>query len=91
AHRGALCRLNSRPAERGAYETVPHDTGGVSAWGRLAWSASVPEGARLEIRTRSGNMHRPGPGWSAWSEPLPDSGGSPVTSPPARFWQWQAT
>ncbi len=91
AHGGALYRLNSRPAERGAYETVPHDTGGVSAWGRLAWRASVPEGARLEIRTRSGNMHRPGPGWSAWSEPLPDSDGSPVSSPPARFLQWQAT
>ena len=91
AHSGALYRLNPRPAESGVYETAPRDTGAVSSWGELSWRASVPEGAGLEIRTRSGNMHRPGPGWSPWSEPLADSNGSPVSSPPARFLQWQAT
>ena len=91
AHGGALYRLNSRPAASGVYETAPRDTGGVSAWGQLSWRASVPDGSQLEIRTRSGNMHRPGPGWSPWSEPLPDSDGSAVSSPPARFLQWQAT
>ncbi len=91
AHGGALYRLNSVPAERGVYETAPRDTGGVSTWGQLSWRASVPEGASIEIRTRSGNMHRAGPGWSPWSEPLSDTDGSPVSSPPARFLQWQAT
>ncbi len=91
AHGGALYRLNSVPAERGVYETAPRDTGGVSTWGQLSWRASVPEGASIEIRTRSGNMHRAGPGWSPWSEPLSDSDGSAVSSPPARFLQWQAT
>ena len=91
AHGGALYRLNSVPAESGVYETAPRDTGGVSAWGQLSWRANVPEGASLELRTRSGNMLRTGPGWSPWSEPLSASDGSPVTSPPARFLQWQAT
>ena len=91
AHGGALFRLNPQPAESGVYETAPRDTGAVSSWGELSWRASVPEGAGLEIRTRSGNMHRPGPGWSPWSEPLADSNGSPVSSPPARFLQWRAT
>ncbi len=91
AHGGALYRLNPQPAASGVYETAPRDTGGVSSWGQLSWRASVPDGSQLEIRTRSGNMHRPGPGWSPWSEPLADSEGSAVSSPPARFLQWQAT
>ena len=91
AHGGALYRLNSRPAASGVYESAPRDTGGVSSWGQVSWRGSVPDGAGLEIRTRSGNMHRPGPGWSSWSEPLADSDGSAISSPPARFLQWQAT
>ena len=91
AHGGALYRLNSRPAASGVYESAPRDTGGVSSWGQVSWRGSVPDGAGLEIRTRSGNMHRPGPGWSSWSEPLADSNGSAISSPPARFLQWQAT
>ena len=88
---GALFRLGLERAPSGTYETAPRDTGGTSEWGRLTWRAAVPEGASVEIRTRSGNTHRPGSGWSGWSEPLAEAEGSVIQSPPARFIQWQAT
>ena len=88
---GALYRMGTEVAAQGVYETAPQDTGGVSEWGRLNWRARVPEGAAVEIRTRSGNSRRPGSDWSEWSEPLPDEDGSQVQSPRARFLQWQAT
>lgn len=91
AHGGSLYRLAPAAAEQGTYLTAPRDTGGVSQWGRLSWRGEVPEGARVEISTRSGNAYRPDKSWSAWSAPLADSEGSPVGSPAARFLQWRAT
>lgn len=91
AHGGALYRLNPQPAPTGVYETAPRDTGGVSQWGRLSWrGTSGGDGSAIEINTRSGNTYRPDESWSGWSEGLPDSSGSLVTSPPARFLQWRA-
>ena len=91
AHGGSLYRLSPAAAEQGTYEMAPRDTGGVSRWGRLSWRGEVPEGARIEISTRSGNAYRPDKSWSAWSEPLAESDGSQVQSPAARFLQWRAT
>lgn len=90
AHGGEVFRLNSAPAAEGIYETAPRNTEGVSQWGRLSWKARLPEGAAIEISTRSGNTYRPDPSWSEWSGPLADSAGSPVNSPAARFLQWRA-
>lgn len=91
AHGGALYRLSPGPAASGVYETAPRDTGGVSRWGRLSWRGTAGEDAAIEISTRSGNSYRPDTSWSEWSEPLSDSAGSAVSSPPARFLQWRAT
>ncbi len=91
AHGGALFRLSAEPADEGVFETAPRDTNGVSQWGRLTWKGRVPEGAAIEISTRSGNTYRPDLSWSDWSEVPSESGGSPVSSPPARFLQWRAT
>lgn len=91
AHGGALFRLSSKPAAEGVYETAPHNTNGVSQWGRLTWRGEVPDGSSIEIRTRSGNTYRPDESWSGWSETLADRNGSQVPSPPARFLQWRAT
>ncbi len=88
---GTLFRLGLKPAPEGVFEAAPRDTGGVSAWGQLAWRATVPEGSGVEVRTRSGNTARPGTGWSDWSAALADPDGSAVRSPAARFLQWQAT
>ena len=91
AHGGTLFRLSAEPALEGVFETAPRDTNGVSQWGRLTWQGEVPEGAAIEISTRSGNTYRPDSSWSRWSDELPDSQGSQVSSPAARFLQWRAT
>lgn len=90
AHGGSLYRLAAAPAPQGTYESAPHDTGGVSRWGRLSWRGDAPDGARIEIRTRSGNAYRPDQSWSAWSEPLGEREGAAIASPAARFLQWRA-
>ena len=42
------------------------------------------------FRTRTGNSARPDKTWSDWSEPLSEPKGSVISSPNARFVQWQA-
>ena len=91
AHGGALYRLGDAAADSGHYDSVPFDTIGVSQWGRLSWRGDTPDGASIEIQTRSGNTYRPDSSWSEWSDPLDDMSGSPVPSPSARFLQWRVT
>ncbi len=71
----------------GVYLSPVLDAGQVARWGVLRWSASVPDGAQVEIQTRSGNTREPDESWSAWSAPGTNPEGSPILSPPARFLQ----
>ncbi len=87
---GKLFRLDTGPGVSGTYESPVHDSNTVARWGRLSWRGETPDGARLTLRTRTGNSARPDKTWSDWSEPLTDAGGSPVKSPNARYAQWKA-
>ncbi len=91
AHGGNLFRFPTGPAKGGVFETAVHDSSGVSQWGRLTWRGSTADGSSIEIRTRSGNSHRPDDTWSSWSAPIRRPQGAVITSPAARFIQWQAT
>jgi hypothetical protein len=72
---------------RGNYQSPVFDAGGVAQWGRLRWQAENGAGAII-FRTRSGNSIRPDPTWSDWSQPV--SAGTQITSPNARFLQYEA-
>ena len=74
----------------GAFQSTVHDTGGRSRWGTIAWSADAPAGAIVALQTRSGDVERPDDSWSAWSASYTNSRGETVTSPPARYLQYQA-
>ncbi len=87
---GKLYRLEEGPGANGTFESPVHDSNTVARWGRLSWRGDTPDGARLVLRTRSGNSARPDKTWSEWSAPLADASGSPIPSPNARFVQWQA-
>jgi len=63
----------------------------VSSWGTISWRARVPEGARVELRTRSGNSATPDETWSPWSEAYAEPCGEQIRSPKARYLQWKAT
>jgi hypothetical protein len=63
------------------------DAGQRAHWGTIRWHALVPEGAQVEIQTRSGNTREPDASWSDWSAPYTNPEGSPILSPSARFLQ----
>lgn len=85
-----LLRIGGQPGASGAYESPVKDTRFSSKWGRIAWRASVPQGASLEFYTRSGNSARPDKTWTAWTGPYQDAQGSPIHDAPARYIQWKA-
>jgi hypothetical protein len=85
---GRIFRLGQKPGAVGSYEAPVHDTGTASHWGSLSWRAEVPAGCSLTFRTRSGNSAKPDRTWSDWSAPLTLAAGSHITSPNARYIQW---
>ncbi len=88
---GTLQRLTSTNANAGVYISEVHDAGIVATWGNIRWQASTPAESSITIATRSGNTKTANDGWSAWSVEHADSGGSPMASPKARYFQWRAT
>lgn len=85
ANLGRLYRLG--PAgTTGSYESPVYDSGSVAKWGRLKWQGEGTVG----VRTRSGNSGRPDNTWSDWSEPIRVATGEQITSPNARYLQFQA-
>lgn len=66
------------------------DTTTLSNWGVICWTGEQPEGTRITLATRSGNIEKADLTWSQWSDPYGVSG-ERITSPPARFIQYKAT
>lgn len=89
ANLGKVFRVGTQPAETGSYQSVVHDTGGVSSWGKIRWRADAASATAVELYTRSGNSGRPDATWSDWSGPYRQQNGDQVTSPPARYVQWK--
>ena len=87
---GKVFRLSPQRSNEGTYTSVVRDAQTVADWGTLSWRASLPEGGRVDIFTRSGNTATPDDTWSGWSEPYGASGGEEIKSPNARYLQWKA-
>ena len=85
---GKLYRLSQTIAPTGTYESPVHDAGNVARWGRLDFRAQPGSGS-IGFRTRSGNSERPDKTWSDWSPPISASTGAQLTSPNARYIQFQ--
>jgi WD40 repeat protein len=85
---GKIYRLGAAGA-RGTYESPVFDAASVAQWGKLRWQGENGAGA-IVLKTRSGNSLRPDPTWSDWSQPLRDGAGAQITSPNARFLQYEA-
>ncbi|MBV9848063.1 MAG: hypothetical protein JO250_00095 [Armatimonadetes bacterium] len=75
---------------RGTFQSVVHDAALPSRWGTLAWTADTPPGTHVALQTRSGDVPTPDASWSAWSPVYDRAGGETITSPPARYLQYQA-
>lgn len=75
----------------GTFESPVHDTSMISRWGRIKWVANVPEGASVEIRTRTGNVDTPDATWSDWSPAYTNSAGEQIAGDNARYIEYQVT
>jgi hypothetical protein len=65
-----LVRLDTGYAPEGTYAGKVLDATQISQWGSLAITADIPEGTRLAVQTRSGNVADPEKApWTAWSDP----------------------
>ena len=74
----------------GVFQSTVHDTGGKSRWGTLAWTADTPADSAVTLQTRTGDVERPDDSWSPWSASYSSPRGQTITSPSARFIQYQA-
>ena len=84
---GRIYRLGGETSPSGAYESPVYDAQSTARWGRLNWQGETA-GAKIALRTRTGNSLRPDRTWSDWSEPL-SAVGSQIASPNARYIQWK--
>jgi WD40 repeat protein len=89
AQPGLLVSMSNARATRGTYESDVKDARLISTWGSLSWRATVPDGTRVDVFTRTGNTRTPDEAWSEWSGPYQAAEGSPITSPNARYLQWR--
>ncbi|MDD8025911.1 MAG: hypothetical protein PHI34_05315 [Acidobacteriota bacterium] len=82
--------LSAEPRSEGEYIGPVFDARLPASWGRIQWEASVPQGAVVQVLTRSGNTAEPGASWSDWSPPYGKAEGEPVLSPRGRYLQMRA-
>src|SRR5581483_681515 len=83
---GKIYELGPAPEHEGTIESDLFDAGLYTAWGRLTFDGK-PNGGRIAVVTRSGNLNQPQKNWSPWSAAITDGKGARITSPPARFLQ----
>jgi sugar lactone lactonase YvrE len=86
SNQGKVFRFGPELIAEGTYESPVRDAKLTASWGRIWWRGS----GNVELQTRSGNGERPDATWSEWSGSYRDPGGSPISSPRARFIQWRA-
>jgi len=88
---GRLYALSDGHASKGTYTSQVYDAGGSARWGAMQWRAVAPDGTKVRLATRTGNVADPEKGlWSDWSKPLAGSGAA-VASPPARYIQFRVS
>jgi len=92
ANAAQLVRLGAGNASTGTLTSKPLDAGQIVKWGRVKWDASIPEGTRLTVATRSGNVEDPeSDAWEAWSGELDATVPQQIASAGARFLQYRLT
>ncbi len=92
ANEGSIVRVGTGFAKRGTYISPALDARQICRFGRAHWEARIPEGTKLTLATRSGNVKEPDEGpWDDWSEEADASAYVQVASPSARFLQYRLT
>ncbi len=84
-----MYRMHSEPAESGTYISAVFDAKQISRWGRLLPLSEIATENHEEFRTRSGNTGDPDKTWSDWEDVTLRGEGVTVSSPVARYLQYQ--
>ncbi len=92
ANQASLVRLSEARATKGKLTSEPFDAEQIVKWGTVHWEASVPEGTKLTVATRSGNVEdTESEAWDEWSSEIDATAPRQIMSPGARFLQYRIT
>ncbi|HSW44744.1 MAG TPA: hypothetical protein VLM89_04150 [Phycisphaerae bacterium] len=92
ANQALLVKLSDAFAPKGTLVGEPLDAEQIVKWGRIHWDVTVPEGTKLTVATRSGNVEdTESEAWDAWSSELDATMPQQIASPGARFLQYRLT
>ena len=91
ANKGSVGAIFKDLAPKGSYTSEAMDAQQIVQWGTMRLAASSPNGAKVTVATRSGNLAKPDDKtWSSWSKEQTVNGGFiPIMSPSARFLQYR--
>ncbi len=87
-----LVWLDKTLESKGTFESSLIDAGQPARWGKLQIEADIPDGCRIEMVCRSGNVKDPNDTtFSDWSEPVVLTEATALDCPVARFCQYRLT
>ncbi len=90
ANVGSIATLSPGFAGKGTFTSPVLDATQISRFGKMQMHGSLPADTSLTISSRSGNVKEASEkNWSKWTDPVPASEFVPMTSPTARFLQYQ--
>jgi hypothetical protein len=88
---GKLYVLQDRFVGHGTVTSEVLDAKLISKWGALRWQADAPDGTKVTVAVRSGNVAEPDETWSDWSAEQTDPRQSVAAAPASRFLQYRVT
>ncbi|MCD4668810.1 MAG: hypothetical protein K8S14_00015, partial [Actinomycetia bacterium] len=93
SNKGSVGRIGKTYAAKGTLVSKPMDAKQIAQWGTLKLIGKAPEGTKLTVATRSGNIAKAEDNtWSSWSKEMPITDGFvSIGSPAARFLQYRLT
>jgi len=92
ANPAKLVKLGTGYAAEGTYISDLIDAGQPAKWGKLQIEAEIPDGCKVFVCSRSGNVKDVNdPTFSAWTEPLEVTGPVQLRCPLGRFCQYKLT
>ena len=90
ANPAKLVKLGEAFASKGTYRSALIDAGQPARWGKLQIDADIPEGCRVLVASRSGNVEDVNdPTFSEWTEAVEMSGPVQLRCPLGRFCQYK--
>jgi len=90
ANPAKLIKLSSGFASQGSYTSDLVDAGQPAKWGKLQLEADIPQGCKVQVASRSGNVKDVNdPAFSDWTEPVEIAEPIQLECPLGRFCQYK--